>query len=47
MGERVFCDWCNRTFKANLQKVTVFEGSKKVRKMMCTRCIRTMVKTPA
>ena len=37
----------NRTFKANLQKVTVFEGGNKVRKMMCTRCIRTMVKTPA
>lgn len=37
----------NRTFKANLQKVTVYEGSKKVRKVMCTRCIRTMVKTPA
>ena len=35
----------NRQFKANLQKVTVFEGNKKVRKTLCTRCIRTMVKT--
>jgi large subunit ribosomal protein L28 len=34
-----------RQFKANLQKVTVYEGGKKVRKTLCTRCIRTMVKT--
>jgi len=34
-----------RQFKPNLQKVTVYEGSKKVRKTLCTRCIRTMVKT--
>ena len=25
--------------------VTVYEGGKKVRKTLCTRCIRTMVKT--
>lgn len=35
----------NRTFKANLQKVTVYEDGRKVRKTLCTRCIRTMVKT--
>ena len=34
-----------REFKANLQMVTVYEGGKKVRKTLCTRCIRTMVKT--
>jgi large subunit ribosomal protein L28 len=33
-----------RTFKANLQKVSVFEGGKKVQKVLCTRCIRTMAK---
>lgn len=33
-----------RTFKANLQKVSVFEGGRKVQKLLCTRCIRTMVK---
>lgn len=37
----------NRTFKANLQKVSVYENGRKVQKKMCTRCIRTMVKTPA
>ena len=36
-----------RTFKPNLQKITVLEGGRKVRKVMCTRCIRTMVKTTA
>ena len=36
-----------RTFKPNLQKITVFEDGRKVRKVMCTRCIRTMVKTAA
>ena len=37
----------NRKFKPNLQKVSVYEGGRKVQKVMCTRCIRTMVKTPA
>ena len=36
-----------RQFKANLQKVTVYEGGRKVRKTLCTRCIRTLVKTTA
>lgn len=33
-----------RTFKANLQKVTVVENGQKVQKVLCARCIRTMVK---
>jgi large subunit ribosomal protein L28 len=35
----------NRKFKPNLQKVSVIENGRKVQKVMCTRCIRTMVKT--
>jgi len=35
----------NRTFKPNLQKISVYENGRKVQKVMCTRCIRTMVKT--
>ncbi|MGD2156361.1 MAG: 50S ribosomal protein L28 [Anaerolineales bacterium] len=35
-----------RTFKPNLQKVTVIENGRKVRKVLCTRCIRNLVKTP-
>ena len=34
-----------RTFKPNLQKVTLFEDGNKVRKVLCSRCIRTLVKT--
>jgi hypothetical protein len=30
-----------------LQKISVFENGQTVRKMMCTRCMRTMVKTAA
>ena len=37
----------NRTFKPNLQKVTVYEGNRKVKKVLCTKCIRTMTKTKA
>jgi large subunit ribosomal protein L28 len=37
----------NRKFKPNLQKVSVYEKGRKVQKVMCTRCIRTMVKTSA
>jgi large subunit ribosomal protein L28 len=33
-----------RKFKPNLQKVTVYEDNKKVRKTLCTRCIRTLTK---
>jgi large subunit ribosomal protein L28 len=35
----------NRTFRPNLQRVTVVENGRKVRKVLCTRCIRTMVKS--
>jgi large subunit ribosomal protein L28 len=35
----------NRTFKPNLQKVSVIENGIKVQKTLCARCIRTMVKT--
>ncbi|MFU8826027.1 MAG: 50S ribosomal protein L28 [Brevefilum sp.] len=34
-----------RQFKPNLQKVTVYENGRSVRKTMCTRCIRTLVKS--
>ncbi|TFG49222.1 MAG: 50S ribosomal protein L28, partial [Anaerolineales bacterium] len=33
-----------RKFKPNLQPVTVFEDGKKIRKVLCTRCIRTLTK---
>ncbi len=36
-----------RKFKPNLQKVSVFEDGRKVQKLMCTRCIRTLVKITA
>ncbi len=35
----------NRTFRPNLQKVSLFVGGRKVRKVLCARCIRTMVKS--
>lgn len=41
--------WSNkatrRTFRPNLQTVTVFENGRKVHKVLCTKCIRTLVKT--
>ncbi|UCH60566.1 MAG: 50S ribosomal protein L28 [Anaerolineales bacterium] len=41
--------WSNkatsRTFKPNLQTVSVMEDGKMVRKVLCTKCIRTLVKT--
>jgi large subunit ribosomal protein L28 len=36
-----------RQFKANLQKISVYEDGRKVQKVMCTRCVRTLAKTPA
>jgi len=36
-----------RTFRPNLQTVTVIGGGRKVRKVLCAKCIRTMVKSPA
>jgi large subunit ribosomal protein L28 len=35
----------NRAFHPNLQRVTVIERGRKVRKTLCAKCIRTMVKT--
>jgi large subunit ribosomal protein L28 len=35
----------NRAFRPNLQKVTLFENGRKVKKVLCTRCIRTLSKT--
>jgi large subunit ribosomal protein L28 len=34
----------NRAFRPNLQQVTVFEHGRKVRKVLCTKCMRTLVK---
>lgn len=33
-----------RQFKPNVQRTTVYEGTKKVRKDLCTRCMRTLSK---
>jgi large subunit ribosomal protein L28 len=33
-----------RQFKANIQRVSVMENGRLVRKYMCTRCIRTLSK---
>ena len=35
----------NRAFRPNLQKVTVMENGRKVKKTLCTKCIRTLAKT--
>jgi large subunit ribosomal protein L28 len=35
----------NRPFRPNLQKVTVLEKGRKVKKTLCTKCIRTLVKS--
>ncbi len=35
----------SRTFKPNLQKVSVFEGGRKIRKTLCAKCIKTLAKT--
>ncbi|MEN6482815.1 MAG: 50S ribosomal protein L28 [Anaerolineaceae bacterium] len=35
----------NRAFRPNLQRVTVFENGRKVRKVLCAKCIRTMAKS--
>lgn len=33
-----------RKFKANIQRITVYEGDRKVRKHLCTRCIKALSK---
>jgi large subunit ribosomal protein L28 len=35
----------NRAFKPNLQRVTVLEDGKLVKKVLCAKCIRTLAKT--
>ena len=35
----------NRVFRPNLQQVTVLEKGLKVKKVLCAKCIRTLVKT--
>ena len=35
----------NRPFRPNLQRVTVMLEGRKVRKLLCTKCIRTMAKS--
>lgn len=34
-----------RQFKPNVQRVTLYEDGRKVRKYLCTRCIKTGTKT--
>jgi len=34
-----------RTFRPNLQTVSLMENGKKVRKVLCAKCIRTLTKT--
>jgi len=34
-----------RTFKPNLQTISVYEDGKMVRKVLCAKCIRSLVKT--
>lgn len=33
-----------RQFKPNVQRITVYEDGRKVRKYLCTRCIKTLSK---
>jgi large subunit ribosomal protein L28 len=41
--------WSNkatrRTFRPNLQRVTIYEDGKKVQVLLCAKCIKTMAKT--
>jgi len=41
--------WSNkatrRTFRPNLQTVTVYEAGRKVQMVLCAKCMRTLVKT--
>ncbi|HNY84299.1 MAG TPA: 50S ribosomal protein L28 [Anaerolineaceae bacterium] len=33
-----------REFRPNLQRITVMENGRKVRKVLCARCIKTLTK---
>ena len=35
----------NRKYRPNLQKVLVYENGAKVKKTLCAKCIRTLVKS--
>lgn len=35
----------NRAFRPNLQKTSVFINGRKVKKVLCAKCIKTMVKS--
>lgn len=35
----------NRTFLPNLQKVSIFVAGRKVKKVLCAKCIRNMSKS--
>lgn len=41
--------WSNkatrRTFRPNLQTISIYEGGKKVQVVLCAKCIKTLVKT--
>lgn len=37
----------NRSFKPNLQKVTVMEKGRMVKKVLCAKCIKTLGKSAA
>ena len=37
----------NRTFKPNLQKVTIIENGRLVKKTLCAKCIKTLGKSAA
>jgi large subunit ribosomal protein L28 len=37
----------NRSFKPNLQKVSVLEKGRLVKKVLCAKCIRTLAKSAA
>jgi large subunit ribosomal protein L28 len=33
-----------RTFRPNLQKVTIYEGGRKEQKVLCSKCIKALAK---
>ena len=33
-----------RQFKPNIQRATIYESGRKVRKYLCTRCLKTLAK---
>jgi large subunit ribosomal protein L28 len=35
----------NRAFRPNLQKVTLMENGRKVHKLVCAKCLRSMAKS--